>query len=180
MVTTNEQLFDNWFATNYERLKADLLPTNLFGELYSLTSEDVFHNAYLLARESVLGKEKNEFEFVCYAAYRRQNKTHWYRFNHQKEIRPSDLFWSLLKVDENERTEEQKAKRDKLVSDIIRWAKVSFSADEYNVFKMYFNNGFSEYDIADYYGVCVRAINKRLGGMKAMICAKFEDEFMYL
>ena len=58
MVTTNEQLFDNWFATNYERLKADLLPTNLFGELYSLTSEDVFHNAYLLARESVLGKEK--------------------------------------------------------------------------------------------------------------------------
>ena len=73
MVTTNEQLFDNWFASNYERLKADLLPTNLFGELYSLTSEDVFHNAYLLARESVLGKEKNEFEFVFYAAYRRQN-----------------------------------------------------------------------------------------------------------
>jgi hypothetical protein len=180
MVTTNEQLFDSWFASNYGLLKANLCPTNLYGELYSLTSEDVFHNAYLLARESVLGKETNEFEFVFYAAYRRQNKKQWYRFNHQKEIRPSDLFWSLLKVDENERTEEQKAKRYKLVSDIIRWAKVSFSADEYNVFKMYFNNGFSEYDIADYYGVCVRAINKRLGSMKAMVCARFEDEFKYL
>lgn len=74
MVSSNVQLFDNWFATNYERLKADLVPTNLFGELYHIESQDVFHNAYLLARESVLGKEKNEFEFVFYAAYRRQNK----------------------------------------------------------------------------------------------------------
>ena len=180
MVNSNVQLFDNWFATNYERLKADFLPTNLFGELYHIESQDVFHNAYLLARESVLGKEASEFEFVLYAAYRRQNKTHWYRFNHPKEIRPSDLFWSLFQLDENERTEEQKAKRDKLVSDIIRWAKVSFSTDNYNVFKMYFHNGFSQYDIADYYGFCVRAINKRLGRMQVMLMNKFEDEFKSL
>ena len=156
------------------------MPTNKYGELYSLTSEDVFHNAYLLARESVLGEETNEYEFVFYAAYRRENKKHWYRFNHQKEIRPSDLFWSLLQLDENERTEEQKTKRDKLVSDIIRWAKVSFSIDNYNVFKMYFHNGFSQYDIADYYGVCVRAINKRLGRMQNMLMSKFENEFKAL
>lgn len=177
MVTVS---FDNWFAANYDNLKADLLPTNLFGELYKLTSEDVFHNAYLLSRELVTGKSENEYYTIFLASFRRENKKHWYRFNHSKEIRPDDLFWALLKVEENESTEEQKEKRDKLVSDIIRWAKVSFSADEYNVFKMYFNNGFSQYDIADFYGCCVRLINKKLGRMKAMVCAKFEDEFRTL
>ena len=36
------------------------------------------------------------------------------------------------------------------------------------------------YDIADYYGTCVRSINKRLGHMKAMLCARFEGDFINL
>ena len=180
MVTTKEQLFDSWFASNYGLLKRDLCPSNFFGELYSVTSEDVFHNAYLSAREQVKSKEQNEFLVVFYAAYRRLNRREWYRFNHQEVIRPSDLFWSLLMIDDNNAPEERNARRDKLVASVIKYAKTSFSADEYNVFKMYFNNGFSQYDIADFYGCCVRLINKKLGRMKAMVCAKFEDEFRTL
>ena len=157
MVTVS---FDDWFASNYDNLKADLLPTNLFGELYKLTSEDVFHNAYLLSRELVTGKSENEYYTIFLASFRRENKKHWYRFNHSKEIRPDDLFWALLKVEESEGYNERKEKKD--------------------VFKMYFANGFSQYDIADYYGTCVRAINKRLGHMKAMLCARFEGDYINL
>ena len=83
-VSRNEKAFDAWFATNYTSLKADLLPTNIFGELYRLTSEDVFHNAYLLARDLVKGKSENEYYTIFLASYRRENKRHWYHFNHSK------------------------------------------------------------------------------------------------
>ena len=179
-VSRNEKAFDAWFATNYTSLKADLLPTNIFGELYRLTSEDVFHNAYLLARDLVKGKSENEYYTIFLASYRRENKRHWYHFNHSKEIKPKDLFWALLKVDESEGYNERAEKRDKLFSTIIKWTRKNFSADEFDVFKMYFANGFSQYDIADYYGTCVRSINKRLGHMKAMLCARFEGDFINL
>lgn len=177
MVTVS---FDDWFASNYESLKADLLPTNLFGELYRLTSEDVFHNAYLLARELVNGTSENEYYTIFLASFRRENKRHWDRFNHSKEIKPNDLFWALLKVEESEDNNDLKEKKDKLFADIIKWCRKNFSADEFDVFKMYFANGFSQYDIADYYGTCVRAINKRLGHMKAMLCARFEGDYINL
>lgn len=171
--------FDVWFARNYSRLREKVLPLSLFGDVLFSSSEDVFHDAFLVARDSVLSDNESEFLTIFLAAYKRQSKK-YYRTEKQ-EIRPCDLFWSLLRIDLDEEQDGiSKEKRENFANKIRCYAKKTFSADEFQVFEMYFRNGLSQYVIADYYGVCVRAINKRLIGMKTLLFQKFENELKYL
>lgn len=177
--------FEDWFETNYERLKAKLLPTNIWGEYYILSTEDAFHDAYLLARNEVLGTNENEFELIFSAAYKRTYKRLFLMVTSQenREIRPKDLFWAFLRAtDDNDRLTEnaRNEKRLELVEIMNKWAYVTFSADEYQLFRLYFKNGFRQEDLADYYGVSQVAISKRIGHMKTMLCARFEGDFINL
>ena len=170
------KVFDLWFARNYDKLKEKVLPLSLFGEVLFTSSEDVFHDAFLVARESVLSNDEGEFLTIFLAAYKRQSKRH-YRTETQ-EIRPSDLFWSLLRVDETDDQEGiSKEKREDFAKKMKRFAFVTFSADEYKVFEMYFKNGFTCDEIGGYYGVSGMCICKRLGTMKQRLLMRFVDDF---
>lgn len=177
--------FDDWFATNYERLKAKLLPTTIFGEYYILSTEDAFHDAYLLARNEVLGTNETEFELIFIAAYKRTYKRLFLMATSKenREIRPKDLFWAFLCAENDIDRLTENARKEKLfelIEIINKWAYVTFSADEYQLFRLYFKNGFRQLDLADYYGVSQVAISKRIGHMKAMLCARFEGDFINL
>ncbi len=178
-------LFDAWFSENYTSIKNKVLPYTIYGELLTPTLEDAFHDAYLLARNEVLGTNETEFELIFIAAYKRTYKRLFLMATSKenKEIRPKDLFWAFLRADDdNDRLTEnaRKEKRLELIEIMNKWAYVTFSADEYQLFRLYFKNGFSQDDLADYYGVSQMAISKRIGHMKTMLCARFEGDFMNL
>lgn len=180
-VSKIDMAFDAWFARNYDKLKQKCVPYTLFGELYNVNTEDVFHDAYLIARNAVLSSDETEYETIFVAAYKRQSKM-YYKANDQ-EIRPSDLFWSLLKSEEeseSKQTEQKKQRFEDLANKIKRFAFVTFSADEYNVFCLYFKNGLSMDNVGAVLGVNRSAICKRLFGMRHLLCAKFETEFINL
>lgn len=171
--------FDNWFSANYQQLRERVIPSNLFGEIYNSVCEDVFHDSYLICRDIASGNDEKVFFTLFLATYKRQSKI---RYNAEsKEVRPNDLFWAFLRVDDNEsESEEMKAKKDSFVAKIMKCAKLSFSASEFEVFQMYFKMNLGYNDIADVYGVTTPAIIYRIGKMNAFLCAKFEDELLAL
>lgn len=173
------RMFDSWFSANYQQVKAKVLPMNLFGELYNSVCEDVFHDSYLICREIASGNDEKVFFTLFVATYKRQMKIRYCGM--QKEIRPNDLFWAFLKVDEsNSESEVSKEKKDAFIDNLMKAAKDSFSASEFELFKLHFRNGLSTYQIADVYGTTQHAVFYRLGKMKAFLCAKFEDELKAL
>ena len=181
MVTKRiEKAFDAWFVRNYDKLKTKCLPCNIFGELFNVTSEDVFHDAYLIAREAVLSEDESEYQTIFFAAYKRQSKR-YYRTEAQ-EIRPKDLFFALLKSDETNIIEEdaRKTKFEQLANKMMKFARVTFSADEFTCFEMYFKHSFSLPEIGLMYGVTGVGVGKRINHMKHVLCMRFEDELTNL
>ncbi|MBE6261128.1 MAG: hypothetical protein E7107_09975 [Prevotella sp.] len=171
--------FDSWFSANYQQVKERVVSTNLFGEIYNVTSEDVFHDSYLICREIASGNDEKVFLSLFIATYKRQSKIRYAAS--MKEIRPKDLFWAILKVDEsNNESEVSKEKKDAFIANLMKVAKDSFSASEFELFQLYFRNGLNTYQIADVYGTTQHAVFYRLGKMKAFLCAKFEDELKAL
>lgn len=173
--------FNKWFSKNYLALKEKCLPYNLFGELYNTTFEDIFHDAYLVCVESTkVCKDSTLFETIFVATFKAQNKV---RYNAEmRNIRPTDLFWSFLKsedYDVNE-NESKKEKRSAFVKALKQYAKNSFSADEYTLFCLYFNNGLSQYEIADVFGSSRGAVLYRLTNIKNLLCMRFNDEIKNL
>ncbi len=173
------RMFDSWFSANYQQVKAKVLPMNLFGELYNSVCEDVFHDSYLICREIASGNDEKVFFTLFVATYKRQMKIRYCGM--QKEIRPNDLFWAFLKVDDNEsESEEMKAKKDAFIHKLLKCAKLSFSASEFEVFEYYFKRNLGLTNIADVYGCTPAAISYRIDKMTSFLCAKFEVEFLAL
>lgn len=176
-----QQSFDNWFSANYEVLKSKVLPYNLFGELYNTTFEDVFHDSYLVCRENYLGDNPDLWEITFRACYKRQTISR-YRAE-QKDIRPKDFFWACLTSDDNDESESNDKKDSRwdrissLSNEILKFARTTFSKSEYDLFSLYFKNGFSSYACADVFGVTQFAVYHRLMNMKHIVCAAFENEF---
>ena len=180
-VSRNEKAFDAWFARNYDKLKTKLMPCNLFGELFNSVTEDVFHDAYLTAREAVLSNDESEYQTIFFAAYKRQSKK-YYR-TEAKEIRPQDLFWALLRSESEENVIEEDARKEKferLANKMMKYARVTFSADEFMCFEMYFNHSFSLPEIGLMYGVTGVGVGKRINHMKHVLCMRFDDELTNL
>lgn len=171
--------FDSWFSANYQQVKERVVSTNLFGEIYNVTSEDVFHDSYLICRDIASGNDEKVFFTLFVATYKRQMKIRYCGM--QKEIRPKDLFWAFLKVDEsNDESEEMKAKKDAFIHKLLKCAKLSFSASEFEVFEYYFKLNLGLTNIADVYGCTPAAISYRIDKMTSFLCAKFEDELLAL
>ncbi len=173
--------FDSWFASSYEALKQKCLPYSMFGELYNTMFEDVFHDAYLVCRDSLTGKEDDAlFEVLFIAAYKAQSKHH-YKAD-QNEVKPNDLFWAFLSVSDDDETtiqenEERKEKFDDLASKVFDYAAHTLSKDENELLCMYFKNGYSSVDIALVFGCDGSAVRYRLGQIKHVLLSRFEDDF---
>ena len=180
-VSRNEKAFDAWFVRNYDKLKKTCLPYNVFGELLNVTSEDVFHDAFLVARSVISSTDEETFKTVFVAAYKRQCKTH-YRTEKQ-EIRPTDLFWALLRSESENNIVDEDARKErfeKLANKMMKFARITFSADEFTCFEMYFKHSFSLVEIGQMYGVTGVGVGKRINHMKHFLCMRFEDELTNL
>ena len=171
----NYILFDAWFSSNYNDLKRRCVPTNLFGEIYNVTNEDVFHDAYLVARNNAKNEDEEVFLQIFLATYKRQCKI---RYNAElKEVRPKDLFWSFLRVDEELNLleeETKKIKREKLSDQIRNYAKKYFSNEDFQIFKMYFINSFTLENVAVALGRSTAYIWGRVHYTQFALCSKFE------
>jgi len=173
--------FDAWFVCNYDKLKTNCLPSNVFGEIYNVTSEDIFHDAYLVARDAVLSEDESEYQTIFFAAYKRQSKK--YYKTEEQEIRPNDLFFALLRSESDTNIiedDERKERFERLANKMLKFARITFSADEFTCFEMYFKHSFSLDEIGQIYGVSGVGVGKRMNHMKHVLCMRFEDEFTHL
>ncbi len=172
-----EKIFDKWFAENYGKLRAKCLITNLFGELMFNYQQDIFHDAYLTTRQQV-SEDESTFEIVFRANFKQLSKKA-YR-DSQKEVSPSSLFWSFLTFLDDEEEVTDKDKVQALADKVKAYAKKTFSKDEYSLLEMYFKYSLNLSQIADVFDCTAPAIFTRLGKMKNVLFAKFEDEFKTL
>ena len=172
---SGKRLFDLWFSGNYDKLRKRCIGMNLFGEIYNTSAEDVFHDAYLIARDSVSIEDEDIFLHVFLAAYKRQSKIK-YR-TEQQEIRPKDLFWSLLRVDNDLsplEIDEQLEKRERFVNQIKKHAKTWFSTEDYEIFNLYFLHSFTLENVAVAIGKSVTHIWGRVHHTQNSLCYKFK------
>lgn len=174
-VESGKRIFDIWFSQNYEKLRKRCISTNLFGEIYNTTYEDVFHDAYLIARDSVTIEEEEIFLQVFLASFKRQSKRIYKA--EQKEIRPNDLFWAFLKIDEELEPLEIETKlmqRERFVNQIKKYAKTWFNAEDYEIFNLYFVHSFTLENVALTLGKSVSHIWGRVHYTQKALCYKFE------
>ena len=172
---SGKRLFDLWFSGNYEMLRNRCISTNLFGEIYNTTYEDIFHDAYLVARDSVTTEDEEIFLQVFLASFKRQSK-HIYKAE-QKEIRPTDLFWAFLKTDEELEPleiEEKLLKREKFVNQIKNHAKTWFKPEDYEIFNLYFVHSFTLENVAVALGKSITHIWGRVHHTQNSLCYKFK------
>ena len=170
-----KRLFDLWFSANYEMLRNRCISTNVFGEIFNTNYEDVFHDAYLVARDSINNEDSEIFLHVFLAAFKRQSKIKYQA--EQKEIRPKDLFWSLLKVDEDLEPleiEEKLAKREKFVNQVKRHARNWFNAEDYEIFNLYFIHSYTLENVSVMLNKSVSHIWGRVHYTQTALCYKFQ------
>lgn len=166
--------FDEWFGTNYHHLRTKAIPCNLFGEIYNTALLDLFHDAYLVARSMACDASENEYKIIFKSAWKAQQKRHL--DTQAKKVRPKDVFWTLLSEESEESTKDFSA----LCSIVLDFARKNFSKSEYEIFVLYYKNGLTSYEIADYCGVTQGTAFYRLRCMKQFLCAAFVDEFNLL
>lgn len=165
------QKFDNWFAANYDVLKAKCILVNTFGEVFYDWQRDVFHNTYLAVRDSL--KEDEDFEQIFVSSFKRYCKIAWTA--HCREIVPEQVFWRYQKQSEEEASEEEanKEARDVLASQILLVAKMTFSRDEYQILKLHFQSGFNFRQIGEVFGTTGEAVKYRYTN----ICGRLFNKF---
>ena len=167
MATTN---FDGWFAAHYHTIRTKTLPCNLFGELLNTIFEDMLHDAFLVARIMAKDATEREYKVIFKSAWKSQLRRH--STAKRCTITPKDLFWSLL----SEESEYQETKDFQGICQIVlEFAKTQFSKSEYEIFLLYYKNGLTEHQIADYCGVSQVAAHYRLAHMKQVLCAALQD-----
>lgn len=153
--------FDKWMCANYYKLREKCLFTNTFGEMLYQWEEDVFHNTYLAVREALTTEKEEAFEEMFVSSFKLYTKR---AFSARiKEIVPDEVFWKYQKQVEEETEEDgarKEAKHD-LAVQMLAAAKMIFSRDEYNIFKLYFQSGFTFRQIGEMFGTTGRAVGIR-------------------
>lgn len=153
--------FDKWMCANYYRLREKCLLTNLFGELVYQWQEDLFHNCYISICDTLTNEKEEDFEDLFISSFRLYTKR---AFTARiKEIVPEETFWRYQKQVEEETEEDEarkEAKHDLAVQMLVA-AKMIFSRDEYNIFKLYFQSGFTFRQIGELFGTSGEAVGYR-------------------
>lgn len=171
-----QQLFNIWFAQNYEQLKTQLCCGGTFGELYEPNCEDCLHNAYLCVFDSLKRFEGvTDFQTLFVAAYRRQRKA--YQVQDVKEILPSDLFWAFLVESENdpEDSEQRNIYLEERAKAVKAFAKKHFNQEQQQVFKMFFVYSCTLGQIAAYVGKSIPTITKYVKWCKNCLQCEFKE-----
>lgn len=170
-----EQRFGDWFAANYNQLKDKCILTNTFGEVFYDWQRDVFHNTFLAVRESLNDNEDfeqifvNSFKKFCRIALR----------SRCKEIVPEEVFWKYQRQREEEAEEDESRKEAKeaFAAQILYAAKVSFSRDEYQIFKLHFESGFNFRQIGEVFGTSGEAVQYRYHSICNRLFGMFNNSF---
>lgn len=153
--------FDKWMCANYYKLREKCLFTNTFGELVYLWQEDIFHNCYLAVRDSLTDETTNDFEELFVSSFKLYTKRAFTA--RVKEIVPDEVFWKYQKQVEEDAEEDEARKEAKhdLAVQMLAAAKMIFSRDEYNIFKLYFQSGFTFRQIGELFGTSGEAVSYR-------------------
>ena len=151
--------FDKWMCANYYKLREKCLFTNTFGELVYLWQEDIFHNCYLAVRDSLTDETTNDFEELFVSSFKLYTKRAFTA--RVKEIVPDEVFWKYQKQVEEDAEEDEARKEAKhdLAVQMLAAAKMIFSRDEYNIFKLYFQSGFTFRQIGELFGTSGEAVS---------------------
>lgn len=170
-----KQRFDNWFAANYNQMKTKCIFTNTFGEVFFEWQKDVFHNTYLAVRDSLTGNE--DFEQFFISSFKRYCRIALR--SRCKEIVPSEVFWKYQKqtAEEAEEEESRKEAKEAFAAQILFAAKVAFSRDEYQIFKLHFESGFNFRQIGDVFGTSGEAVQYRYHNICARLFGMFNNSF---
>lgn len=160
IAASTKRKFNNWIGANYYKLREKCLFTNLFGELVYQWQEDVFHNTYIAICETLTNEEEETFEELFVSSFRLYVKR---AFTAKvKEIVPEETFWKYQKqVEETEEDEARKEAKHDLAVQMLTAAKLIFSKDEFLIFKLYFESGFSFRQIGDLFGTSGEAVSYR-------------------
>ena len=153
--------FDKWMCANYYKLREMCLFTNLFGDLVYQWQEDILHNTYLAVREALTTEKKEDFEELFISSFKLYVKR---AFTAKvKEIVPEETFWKYQKQveEETEEDETRKEAHHDLAVQMLTAAKMIFSRDEFTIFKLYFESGFSFRQISDIFGTTGEAVRIR-------------------
>lgn len=153
--------FNKWMCANYYKLKEKCIFTNVFGEMVYNWQEDIFHNTYLAILDNLTNEEEEAFEDLFISSFKLYVKR---AFTAKvKEIVPEETFWKYQKQVEEDIEEEEarnEAKHD-LAVQMLTAAKLIFSKDEFLIFKLYFESGFSFRQIGDLFGASGKAVSYR-------------------
>lgn len=169
-----EQRFDDWFAANYNQLKDKCILTNTFGEVFYDWQRDVFHNCFLAVRESL--NENEDFEQIFISSFKKYCRIALR--SRCKEIVPSEIFWKYQKeVKEEEENESRKEAKETFAAQILLAAKMSFSRDEYQIFKLHFQSNFNFRQIGDVFGTSGEAVQYRFHNLCSRLFCRFNNSF---
>lgn len=158
---STKRKFNNWIGANYYKLREKCLFTNLFGELVYQWQEDIFHNCYLAICDTLTNEKEETFEELFVSSFKLFVKR---AFTAKvKEIVPEETFWRYQKQVEEDIEEEEARKEAKhdLAVQMLTAAKLIFSKDEFLIFKLYFESGFSFRQIGDLFGTSGKAVSYR-------------------
>lgn len=153
--------FDKWMCANYYKLREKCLFTNLFGDLVYQWQEDLFHNTYLAVRDTLTNENEETFEYLFVSSFKLYLKR---AFTAQvKEIVPEETFWKYQKQveEEAEEAEARKEAKHDLSVQMLAAAKLIFSRDEFTIFKLYFESGFTFRQIGEMFGTSGEAVGVR-------------------
>ena len=153
-----KRLFDLWFSANYEMLRNRCISTNVFGEIYNTNYEDIFHDAYLVARDSINNEDSEIFLHVFLAAFKRQSKI---RYQAEQDLEPLEI-------------EEKLAKREKFVNQVKRHARNWFNAEDYEIFNLYFMHSYTLENVSVMLNKSVSHIWGRVHYTQTALCYKFQ------
>lgn len=161
IAASTKRKFNNWIGANYYKLREKCLFTNLFGELVYQWQEDIFHNCYLAVCDTLTNEKEETFEELFVSSFKLFVKR---AFTAKvKEIVPEETFWRYQKQVEEDIEEEEARKEAKhdLAVQMLTAAKLIFSKDEFLIFKLYFESGFSFRQIGDLFGTSGEAVSYR-------------------
>lgn len=168
--------FNKWMCANYYKLKEKCIFTNVFGEMVYNWQEDIFHNTYLAILDNLTNEKEEAFEDLFISSFKLYVKR---AFTAKvKEIVPEETFWKYQKqVEEPEEEENRKEAKEALATQILFAAKLSFSRDEFQIFKLYFESGFNFTQIGDVFGTSGKTIQYRYNNMCGRLFGMFNSSF---
>lgn len=172
-----KRLFDEWITANYDTLKEKCIYQNLFGEVVDDWQRDIFHNTYLAILDLLEVEEITDFENVFISSFQKYCRIALR--SRCKEIVPDEIFWKYQRQREEEAEEDENRKEAKeaFAAQILFAAKVQFSRDEYQIFKLHFESGFSFRQIGEVFGTTGAAVLYRYNSVCGRLFGMFNNSF---